>query len=191
MLGAHNGHPRVITGAALIDMSPADIAGGWENLGEQAVVGFDPFHVIMRVNFGVAKLVGLSVRKPRARPANSANRLAEFRSSNPESPTAKQAARFVGLLKSKLARVKADQLRVILRRIFEIADPRRARSKLRAGCRGVGWVAGKPVRALCAAMVKTAKVIERHLEGVLEHRLHRTTNALREGPQQRLLRRQA
>lgn len=52
MLGAHNGDPRVFTGAS-IDISPADIAGVWENLGEQTVVVFDLFHVIMRVKFGV------------------------------------------------------------------------------------------------------------------------------------------
>jgi len=52
VLGAHNGDPRVFTGAS-IDISPADIAGVWENLGEQTVVVFDLFHVIMRVKFGV------------------------------------------------------------------------------------------------------------------------------------------
>ena len=42
-------------------------------------------------------------------------------------------------------------------------------------------MAGKHAPALFAAMVKTTKMIERHLEGVMAHWLHRTTNAFLEG----------
>lgn len=51
-LGAPHGHPRAITEVS-IGMSPAYVAGVRENLGDQAVVVFDKFHVIQHANFGV------------------------------------------------------------------------------------------------------------------------------------------
>ena len=51
-LDRHNGHPRAITEVS-IDMSPAYIAGVKENLGDQAVIVFDKFHVIAHVNQAV------------------------------------------------------------------------------------------------------------------------------------------
>lgn len=72
-------------------------------------------------------------------------------------------------------------MRLILQAIYAIADATLARRKLRAWCRWVRWVAGKHAPALFAAMVKTAKMIERHLEGIMAHWLRRTTNAFLEG----------
>ncbi|MEN9636986.1 MAG: hypothetical protein RL077_5390 [Verrucomicrobiota bacterium] len=69
----------------------------------------------------------------------------------------------------------------LLQKIYKIADATLARRKLRAWCRWVGWVAGKSAPALFAAMVKTAKLIERHLAGVMAPWLHGTTNAFLEG----------
>ena len=51
-LGEHNGHPRAITEVS-IDMSPAYIAGVKENLGDQAVIVFDKFHVVAHANAAV------------------------------------------------------------------------------------------------------------------------------------------
>jgi len=51
-LGAHNGHPRAITEVS-IDMSPAYIAGVMENIGDQAIIVFDKFPVIMHANAAV------------------------------------------------------------------------------------------------------------------------------------------
>ncbi len=44
-LGEHNGYHRAITEISM-DMSPAHIAGADQNIGSQARVGFDKFHVI-------------------------------------------------------------------------------------------------------------------------------------------------
>ncbi|MBC7367188.1 MAG: transposase, partial [Undibacterium sp.] len=43
------------------------------------------------------------------------------------------------------------------------------------------WTAGQHAPALFAAMVKTAKMIERHLEGVMAHWLRHTTSAFLQG----------
>lgn len=100
---------------------------------------------------------------------------------NPANHTPKQAACYAGLLKSNLASVKAHQMRLILQELYVIAEPQVARRKLRAWCRWVRWVAGKHLQALFAAMVKTANMIERHLDGVMAHWIRRTTNAFLDG----------
>jgi transposase len=91
-----------------------------------------------------------------------------------------QAARYAGLLKSNLANVKAPQMRRILPAIYPIPDAVLARRKRRAWCLWVRWTAGKHAAALFAAMAKTARMIERHLEGVIAHWLRETTNAFLE-----------
>jgi transposase len=88
-----------------------------------------------------------------------------------------QAARYAGLLKSNLANVKAHQMRRILPAIYAIPDVALARRKLRAWCLWVRRTAGKHAPALFAAMAKTARMIERHLEDVMAHWLRETTNA--------------
>ena len=72
-------------------------------------------------------------------------------------------------------------MRLNLQKIYEIADAKLARRKLHAGCRWVRWVAGRSAPVLFAAVVKTAKMIERHLEGVMARSLNRLTNVLLEG----------
>jgi transposase len=179
-LGEHNGHPRAITEVS-IDMSPAYIAGVLENLGDQAVIVFDKFHVIAHANQAVDE-----TRRTERTHVDKQGRelLKEARwilLKNPANHTPKQAARYAGLLKSNLASVKAHQMRLVLQEIYTIPDPSLARRKLRAWCRWVRWVAGKHLQPLFAAMVKTVGMIERHLEGVLAHWTHHTTNAFMEG----------
>ena len=179
-LGEHNGHPRAITEVS-IDMSPAYIAGVLENLGDQAVIVFDKFHVIAHANQAVDE-----TRRTERTHVDKQGRelLKETRwilLKNPANHTPKQAARYAGLLKSNLASVKAHQMRLVLQEIYTIPDPSLARRKLRAWCRWVRWVAGKHLQPLFAAMVKTVGMIERHLEGVLAHWTHHTTNAFMEG----------
>ena len=179
-LGAHNGHPRAITEVS-IDMSPAYLAGVRENLGDQAAIVFDKFHVIMHANQAADE-----TRRAEHAQSDQADR-AQLKQTrwillkNPANHTPKQAARYAGLLKSNLARVKAHQMRLILQTIYVIPDARLARRKLGAWCRWVRWVAGKHSAPLFAAMVKTARMIERHLEGVMAHWINRTTNAFMEG----------
>lgn len=85
------------------------------------------------------------------------------------------------MLKSNLASVKAHQMRLILQQIYAIAQPTVARRKLLAWCRWVRWIASKHLQPLFAAMVKTARMIERHLDGIMAHWILRTTNAFLEG----------
>lgn len=179
-LGAHNGPPRAITEAS-IDMSPADIAGVRENLGAQAVVVFDKFHVIMHANQAVddTRRAEHAQLAPAERAQLKQTRWILLK--NPANHTPTQAARYAGLLTSNLASVKAHQMRLILQASYAIPDATLARRKLRAWGRWVRWIAGQHAQPLFAAMVRTARMIERHLEGVMAHWVHRTTDAFMEG----------
>lgn len=179
-LDRHNGHPRAITEVS-IDMSPAYIAGVKENLGDQAVIVFDKFHVIAHVNQAVDE-----TRRAEQRLALQAD--AEYLKGNrwvllknPANHTPKQAAQYQGLLKRNLAAVKAHQMRLALQEIYLIADAQIARRKLRAWCRWVHWIADKNLRPLFADMRKCAEMITRHLAGILGHWVRGTTNAFLEG----------
>ena len=179
-LGEHNGRPRDITEVS-IDMSPAYIAGVLKNLGDHAVIVFDKFHVIAHANEAVDE----TRRAERTRTDKQGRDLLKearwILLKNPANHTPTQAARYAGLLKSNLASVKAHQMRLILQEIYAIPEAALARRKLRAWCRWVRWVAGKHLQPLFAAMAKTAGMIERHIEGVLAHWTHHTTNAFMEG----------
>jgi transposase len=179
-LGDHNGHPRAITEVS-IDMSPAYTAGVDENLGAQAVIVYDKFHVIAHAN----KAVDETRRIERAG-ANKADRQLLKKArwvllKNPANHTPTQAEKYAGLLNSKLASVKAHQMRLVLQDIYTIPQVEVARRKLKAWCRWVEWVAGKHPQALFAEMVRTAHMILGHLNGVLAHWIRRTTNAYMEG----------
>ena len=176
----HNGHPRAITEVS-INMSPAYVAGVKENLGDQAVIVFDKFHVIAHVNQAVDE-----TRKAERRQVDQAD-AAYLKASkwvllkNPANPTEKQAAHDQGLLKRNLATVKAPEMRLALQEIYLLADAHDARRKRRAWCRWVQWIAGKHLRPFFAAMRQCADMITRHLDGILGHRVRGTTNAFLEG----------
>lgn len=179
-LDRHNGHPRAITEVS-IDMSPAYIAGVKENLGDQAVIVFDKFHVIAHVNQALDETRRAEQRLALQADAEllKGNRWVLLK--NPAHHTPKQAAQYQGLLKRNLATVKAHQMRLALQEIYLIADAQSARRKLRAWCRWVHWIAGKHLRPLFADMRKCAEMITRHLAGILGHWVRGTTNAFLEG----------
>jgi len=179
-LERHNGHPRAITEVS-IDMSPAYIAGVQENLGDQAVIVFDKFHVIAHVNQAVDETRKAERRLCGKPDADWLKASKWVLLKNPANHTAKQKLHYQGLLKSNLAAVKAHQMRLAVQDIYQISEPAIARRKLLAWCRWVRWIAGKHLRPLFADMLKAAAMIERHLPGILAHWVRRTTNAFLEG----------
>jgi transposase len=113
-------------------MSPAFTAGVKENLGDQAVIVFDKFHVIMHATMAVDQ-----TRRVECRLASKPDRepLKESRwglLKNPANHTAKQALKYAGLLKTNLSSVKAHQMRLILQEIYTLPNAALARRKLRA-----------------------------------------------------------
>lgn len=179
-LHAHNGNHRAVTQVSM-DMSPAYISGARENLGDQAVLVFDKFHVIAKVNEAVE-----DTRRAEMRFCNSEER-AQLKGSrwallkNPEHLTQRQKEHYSGLLKSSLCAVKSHQMRLALQDIYALPDVGEAKRKLQAWCRWVRWISGKHPQGLFASMLRCSRMIERHLEGILAYWISHVTNAFLEG----------
>jgi transposase len=100
-LEEHHGHPRQIQEVSM-DMSPAYIAGVNENIGSQAEVVFDKFHVLATAS----KAVDETRRAEARQSASTQNVLKESRwvwLKNPENLTDKQKIKFRSLEKENLA----------------------------------------------------------------------------------------
>lgn len=178
-LEEHNGHPRAITEAS-IDMSPAYLAGVKENIGSQAAIVFDKFHVIAHVNDAVE-----AVRRAEMRFGGWDDRqaLKETRwiwRKNPADHTPAEERKRQRLESMNLLTAKADQMRLTLQDIYCLDSVVVAERKLRAWCRWVKRTAAKQKSLLFASMRKCAEMIESHLAGILAHWTHRTTNAFME-----------
>jgi transposase len=178
-LDDHNGHHRAIEEISM-DMSPSYIAGVRENIGEQARVVFDKYHVIAHVNEAVDV-----VRRYESRLGGwpTRNDLKETRwiwLKNPENLSDKQKAKRQRLEDKNLLTAKAYQMRLTLQDIYLIPYASVAKRKLLAWCRWVRKVAKKHAQLLFCKMVACAKMIETHLIGILSHWKSRTTNAFLE-----------
>jgi transposase len=179
-LGEHEGHHRAIKHVS-IDMSPAYIKGVRENIGSQAVVVFDKFHVIAKVNAAVddARRAEQKLACKQERELLKGSRWVLLK--NEDKLSVRQRQQHEKLLKSTLGTLKAYQMRLALQGVYQIEDVRKARGKLRAWCRWVRWSAGKYLAPILAQMVKCAGMVQRHIEGILGHWNGRITNAFMEG----------
>ena len=178
-LAEHHGRPSAIKEVS-IDMSPAYIAGVKENIGDQAAVVFDKFHVIAHVNDAVDH-----VRRQEMRFGGWATRndLKETRwiwLKNPGNLNEKQKAKQQRLEDKNLLTAKAYQMRLTLQDIYQLAHATLAKKKLLAWSRWVRRVAKKHASLMFSKMLACAKMIETHLPGILSHWSRRTTNAFLE-----------
>ena len=178
-LQAHNGHAKSITQAA-IDMSPAYVKGVRENFGN-AELAFDKFHVIQEVNEGVESVRRLEVQQDEMKAGQLAKSQWIFRK-NPETHTEGQAQRLNELMDEKhLMTVLAYQMRLVLQDIYQVGSVRQARRDFRQWCQWVRERAEKEGHKLLEPMVRVARMVERHVEGILGHWKEGLTTAYLEG----------
>ena len=180
-LGEHNGHPRAITRIS-IDMSPAYMKGIEENIGSQAQVIFDKFHIISKVNMAIDEARRAEQKlcaSKEQRAALKGARWALLKNAINLSP--RQQRLHQNLLNTTLGTLKAYQMRLALQKIYEIPTVEKARAKLRAWCRWVRWTARKYEPTILVDMVRCATTFEREIEGILAHWDGRITNAFMEG----------
>jgi transposase len=175
----HNGHPHAITSASM-DMSPAYQSGVKSNC-RNAVIVFDKFHVIMNANKAVDK-----VRRAELRKGDAATRGALAKSrwlwlKNPANLTECEQERLGRIDQDMLVTATAYQMRMALQNIYNARLKTRAKQRLEEWCRWVRREAKKTKFGLLQSMVNVAKMIERHLDGVLAHWDNHTTNAFLEG----------
>jgi transposase len=177
-LQAHNGHPKAVTQVA-IDMSPAYVKGVRENFGNAQVV-FDKFHVIQEANEGVEAVRRLETQQDETKRRQLAKSQWIFRK-NPDHHTAGEVERLQSMDWRHLMTVLAYQMRLILQDIYGATDARQARADLRAWCRWVKQKAAEKGHELLEPMVRVAKMVEHHLEGILGHWKEGLTTAFLEG----------
>jgi len=175
----HNGHRHAITQVSM-DMSPAYQAGVAENCRHAQMV-FDKFHVIKKAGEAVDK-----VRRAEMQLGNSTVWKALHKSQwlwrkNPENLTDGQRQRLEKIKDKNLCTGKAYQMRLVLQDIYRSPDAHTARHRFKVWCRWVRWVERFYKSTIFGSMVKVAKMIESHLEGILAHWKWGVTNAFMEG----------
>jgi len=178
-LEAHHGHRHAVTQVSM-DMSTAYKAGVREYCRNAAVV-FDKFHVIAQVNKAVE-----AVRKAEVRLGDQGVWQWLYKSQwlwrmNPEQLTPEQAERLAQIQNKNLSTAKAYQMRLVLQDIYKSPTREQAHRRLLIWCRWVRWVARLHNPRLFAAMVQAAKMITKHLAGILAHWKWKLTNAFMEG----------
>lgn len=176
---AHNAHPKAVTQVA-IDMSPAFIKGVRDNFGNAQLV-FDKFHVIAEANEGVEAVRRLETQEDELKASQLAKSQWIFRK-NPETHTQRETERLGQMDWKHLMTVLAYQMRLILQDIYNrTPDAGQARKDLKSWC---GWVKQKAAQAghkLLEPMTRVARMVERHLEGILGHWKEGLTTAFLEG----------
>ena len=177
-LGRHNGPPKAIPQVA-IDLSPAYVKGGRENLGNAAIV-FDQFHVL---SHGVQAVD--EVRRAEARSDGAARERLEkthwLGRKNPEHWTEREGQRWESLRAQPLVTGLAYAMRLGLQNVYRCGTVAQARRQLADGC---AWVRASAVAAaasLLAPRVKVADLVERPWEGILGHWQDGLTTAFLEG----------
>jgi transposase len=188
-LEAHHGHPRAITEVS-IEMSPSSIAGGKENMGSQAALVFDQFHVLAHVIEAVD-----AVRRAERRFGGWDDRpaLKETRwvwRKNPVHHTPAEARKRQRLETLNLLTAKAYQRRLTLQDIYSLDSVAVAKRKLRAWCRWVRRTADKHNSLLFVAMRNCADRSESHLAGIPRALDPSHNQRLHGGADERLLRQQ-
>jgi transposase len=177
-LQAHNGHPKAITQVA-IDMSPAYVKGVREHFGNAQLV-FDKFHVIQEANEGVEAVRRLEAQEDELKARQLAQSQWIFRK-NPQGHTEREVQRLEQMDWKHLMTVLAYQMRLILQDIYQLRSAKAARTDLLSWCQWVKEKAAEKGHELLEPMTRVARMVERHLEGILGHWKEGLTTAFLEG----------
>jgi len=177
-LQVHNGHSKAVTQVA-IDMSRAFIKGVQDNFGNAALV-FDKFHVIQEANAGVEAVRRLEAQQDELKAQQLAKSQWIFRK-NPQGHTEHEVRRLEQMDWKHLMTVLAYQMRLVLQDIYQGSDAKQARKDFASWCRWVEEKAQKKGHELLEPMVRVARMVQRHLKGILGHWKEGLTTAFLEG----------
>ena len=177
-MAAHNGHPKAVTQVA-IDMSPAYVRGVRDNFGNAELV-FDKFHVIQEANEKVEAVRRLEAQQDELKREQLAKSQWIFRK-NPESHTEGEVGRLEQMDWQNLMTVLAYQMRLVLQDIYKVKGVEQAEKDLLTWCRWVTEQAQQKGHDLLEPMVRVAKMVKRHLKGILGHWKEGLTTAFLEG----------
>src|SRR5580765_1151076 len=178
-LEKHNGHRHAITQVSM-DMSAAYQAGVKDNCRNAQVV-FDKFHVIKNANEAVDKVRKAEIGRGGEGVWEALRGSMWLWRKNPENLTDKERDRMGKIKDKNLCTAKTYQMRLVLQDIYRSAGAATARHRFKVWCRWVRWAARFYKNSLFLSMVKLARMVESHLEGILAHWKWGVTNAFMEG----------
>lgn len=164
---AHNGRANEVTQVSC-DMSPAFISGVKQALPE-AEITFDKFHVVKLLNEGVDE-----VRREEAKENEVLKNTRYIWLKNSNNLTEKQGVIFDDLSQLNLKTLRAYQIKTNFQEFYSLPDREAGESYLN---KWYYWA----THSRLEPMVKAAKTIKRHWEGVLNWFDSHLTNALLEG----------
>ena len=166
-LEEHNGRAENIE-KACSDLSRAFIKGINENLPNAEIV-FDRFHVMNKVSNALDE-----VRKQEVK-VNSVLMNSKFAFlHNPETATKNQKKQLTSLTKLNLKTVKAYQIKLALRDIYEMNDKEQA---IKAMKKWYFWATHSKIKPI----IKAAKAIKSRWDGIISFFDDRITNGIAEG----------
>lgn len=167
-LQAHGGYAENITDACL-DMSKAFIKGLQQNF-PKAVLTFDQFHVIKLMNDVLGK-----IRAEEARQFPEELRKTRYLFlKNPDRLTEEQEQRLRGLTRFDLGSIKAYILKLGLQFVYCAQNRHEAEELLKRWHR-------RAVRSKVERIVKLARTVKEHWQGILSYFDSRLTNGYLEG----------
>ena len=166
-LEAHHGSSEKIDQVSC-DMSPAFISGVKQSLPE-AEITFDKFHVVKLLNEGVD-----SVRREEVKVNETLKNTRYIWLKNQSNLTVKQSAKFESLSGMNLKTARAYQLKISFQEFYQQADREAGEAFLN---KWYYWATHSQLKP----MIKVAKTIKRHWDGILNWFDSKLTNALLEG----------
>ncbi len=166
-LEAHKGRAKHITQVSS-DMSKAFISGVAQEL-PKAEITFDKFHVVKLLNEGVDE-----VRRQEVKENDILKRTRYLWLKNRENLTEKQGKKFEELSQLNLQTTSAYQIKINFQEFYSLPDRATGEAYLK---RWYDWV----IESGLEPMMKAARTIKRHWEGVLSWFDSLLTNALLEG----------
>lgn len=166
-LNEHGGDPEQIK-QACADLSPAYKKGITEYLPSANIV-FDRFHVMKLVNDA---LDAVRRTEQKEKPLLAKTRYVWLH--NPETATVSQTEKLKTLTKLNLKTTRAYQIRLALRDVYELRDPRTAEKALKSW---YFWATHSRIEPI----IKSAQTIKDHWDGVLAFFDSRVANGLTEG----------
>jgi len=166
-LEAHNGCAEKVTQVSC-DMSPSFISGVTQEL-PNAEITFDKFHVIKLLNEGVD-----DVRRQEVKTNEALRSTRYLWLKNRTNLTKKQSTAFDSLSKMNLRTSRAYQLKINFQEFYSLVDRESGEAYLK---RWYYWA----THSRLEPMIKVAKTIKRHWDGILNWFDSHLTNALLEG----------
>lgn len=142
---------------------------------------FDKYHVIAHVNGAVDHVRKYELRFGSGYVRSQLNKTLWLWRKNPENLSPAEQERFQKIDQKCLWTAKAYQMRLVFQEIYRSATRQEAEHRFRVWCRWVRWVARDQPRQMFAPMLGAAKMVLKHLPGILAHWKEKITNAFMEG----------